>query len=55
MHGVQELLRYDKLDDVNATLILKISDCFIRRYVNNDVHEDDPNKSQVQPTTAVDF
>ena len=33
--GINCLLRNDQLDNVNSTLLLKISDCFIKRYVNN--------------------
>lgn len=55
IHGVQELLRFDKLDDINAQLILRISDCFIKKFINNEVLPDDPNRSNIQPTSHTDF
>ena len=45
--GVRELLRNDQLEDINASLILRVADCFIKRYVNGKVHEDDPERNEV--------
>ena len=35
-------MRYSKLEAINAQLVLKLSECFIKRYVDNERHEDDP-------------
>ena len=36
-------------------MILKISDCFIKKFLHNMVHEDDPDKLDFKPTTQADF
>lgn len=46
INGVRELLRYNELSNINAQLILRIVDCFNKRFINNQVHDDDPNKSE---------
>ena len=44
INGVRNLIRYNQTGDINPSLLLRISDCFIKKYINNDVHQDDPDK-----------
>ena len=46
INGVRELLRYSQLESINASLLLKISDVFIKRYIQNQVHEADPDRDE---------
>jgi len=54
---VRQLLRANQLQDLNAHLLLRISDCFIKRFVNNQAHESDPDREAVEanPTTMPEF
>ena len=40
---------------VDGTLMLKVVDCFNKKYINNVVLEDDPNRADQEPTTPEDF
>jgi len=53
INGVRELLRYSQLESINATLLLKISDCFIKRYIQNQVHEADPDRNEEGVATPI--
>ena len=55
VNGVRELLRYNQYEHINGNLLLKIVDCFNKKFINNQVHEDDPNKSLALPVSEVDF
>lgn len=35
--------------------MLKISDCFIKKFIKNETHEQDPDRNHSQPTSMVDF
>ena len=48
VHGVKRLLYYSELDTINASLLLRISECFIKRYIENERHEDDPELKLVE-------
>jgi len=43
VRGIKTLLRNDQLESVNPALLLKVSDCFIKRYVQNERHQADPD------------
>ena len=51
------MLNANQLNDLNAHLLLRISDCFIKRYVQNEAHDSDPDREKVKanPTTMVEF
>ena len=51
------MLKQDQLDSINAQLLLKISDCFIKRFVQNQAHDNDPDREELRgtPTTMDDF
>ena len=51
------MLNANQLNDLNAHLLLRISDCFIKRYVQNESHDSDPDREKVKanPTTMVEF
>ena len=55
VHGVRTLIRYDQKSDINPTLLLRIADCFIKKYINNDVHQDDPDKEARTAVTQAEF
>lgn len=44
IHGVRSLIRFNQISDINSQLLLRIADCFIKKYINNVVHEDDPER-----------
>jgi len=43
VRGIKTLLRHDQLGSISPSLMLKVSDCFIKRYVNNERHQADPD------------
>lgn len=52
------MLRSDKLDDINGMLMVKISDCFIKRYLQGEIHPDDPTRpadGSAQKITVEEF
>lgn len=55
LRGVRELLRVNHSEDITPTLILRLVDCFNKKYIGNAVHEADPNKTDAQPCSPVDF
>jgi hypothetical protein len=42
---VRSLLRWNRLETVNGMLVMKISDCFIKKFLNGQVHDDDPERN----------
>lgn len=34
-HGISTLLLYDQLETINGNLMLRLTDCFVKRYVKN--------------------
>lgn len=44
VYGIKRLLHYGKYETINSQLMLKVSEAFIKRYVENERHVDDPEK-----------
>lgn len=38
------MLHADRLEDINGMLIMKIADCFIKRFLHGQMHPDDPTR-----------
>ena len=53
--GVRTLLRYSQLESVNGQLLLRIVECFNKKFIKNEVHEDDPDKNKAVPCDEHDF
>ena len=53
--GIRELLRSNELESINPALMIRVVRCFSDKFIEDKIHDDDPNKNQISPTTAEDF
>lgn len=61
-HGISTLLLYDQLEMINGNLMLRLTDCFVTRYVKNQIHPNDPARLDEgvvetigKPLTVIEF
>ena len=52
VNGINTLLHWDQLEIINGSLIFKVSDCFVKRFVDGELHPNDPDRNFAVNTNA---